>query len=295
MSVQTPAGLARILQILEQPRRTGAPNRLPPAPSKPLGADTLVTRGGLKGDRFAADPTLGAVAAGKAILGVGASGASVAAVQQAFVDMAFLVPGSVDGRFGPQTARSVENFQALAGLPQTGVVDRATMRALDRLAPPAGKQSWEPGVNPGPVPDPRVGDKIARVVVELKQHRAFLFDQQGQLEKIYGCRTGKDGTPTVPGVKIVDGKNDNPAAVSNALWPGSGGRAFGTRLLNLSDYDPETGRKYYGPHHGQELHGTYQDASIGQNFSHGCVGVRNQDIQEIFDQVANGELVRFDG
>ncbi|HEY9721773.1 MAG TPA: L,D-transpeptidase family protein [Oscillatoriaceae cyanobacterium] len=294
MSIHS-TGLSRILQILEQPRRPGAPRTLPQIAPQTMNSDKLTKSAVLKGDRFASDAGLNAVGAGQTTLGQGAVGPSVKAVQQAFVDMAFLIPGGVDGMYGPQTAQSVRNFQQMAGLPQTGVVDQATMKALDRYAPPAGKQSWDTGVNPGPLPDPRVGKKIARVVVETQQHRAFLFDKTGKLTKIYACRSGKTSTPTVPGVKIVDGKNDNPAAVSNALWPTSGGRAFGTRLMNLSDYDPETGRTYLGPHHGEELHGTYEDNSMGQNFSHGCVGLRNADIEEIYNQVANGELVRFDG
>ena len=94
-------------------------------------------------------------------------------------------------------------------------------------------------------------------------------------------------------MKVIDGKNDDPRSVSNALWPDAGGRAFGTRLLNLTDYDPATGRVYKGAHAGQELHGTYQDSSIGRDFSHGCVGLRNADIEEVFDQLGNGELVKF--
>ncbi len=39
--------------------------------------------------------------------------------------------GTVDGKFGPGTERAVKAFQTSAGLPSTGSVDAATLRALD--------------------------------------------------------------------------------------------------------------------------------------------------------------------
>ena len=48
-----------------------------------------------------------------------------------FYDM--IPPLAVDGIFGPATRRSVQAFQQLAGLPQTGAVDRATWEALYRV------------------------------------------------------------------------------------------------------------------------------------------------------------------
>lgn len=36
-----------------------------------------------------------------------------------------------DGRYGPGTSRAVSRFQSVAGLPETGIVDRETLRKLD--------------------------------------------------------------------------------------------------------------------------------------------------------------------
>ena len=137
---------------------------------------------------------------------------------------------------------------------------------------------------------------------EFQQIGALASDRAGNLTKIYGVRTGREqidaegkvGHATQAGVKVINAKNADPTEVSNALWPASNGQAFGTRLIDLSDYDVASGRSYKGPSSGQELHGTYSDASIGRDYSHGCVGLRNADIEEIFGQVRNGELVRFD-
>jgi murein L,D-transpeptidase YcbB/YkuD len=49
--------------------------------------------------------------------------------------------GKVDGIYGPQTVEAVENLQKDAGLPVTGLVDRATSAALDEAV--AGKSGAE--------------------------------------------------------------------------------------------------------------------------------------------------------
>jgi hypothetical protein len=138
------------------------------------------------------------------------------------------------------------------------------------------------------------------MVVSIGQHRAFLFDASGQLVKIYGVRTGTGGqangrgSETVPGVRTVTGRNSDPTAISQILWPESNGKAFGTRLLDLTLTDPATGKTRAGEGNGQELHGVYAENTIGLDASHGCVGFRNRDIEEIFPKLRNGDFVRFD-
>jgi peptidoglycan hydrolase-like protein with peptidoglycan-binding domain len=251
-------------------------------------------------ERFATDPGLAVLAAGQ-VLRPGGTPAGLPAVQQALIDMGFTIADGPTGYYGPQTTAAVRNFQVMAGLPADGVLGPQTMKALDRLAPPPGKQAWSPGVNAGPVPDPRVAPgKLARVVVSISQHRAFLYDASGKLTKIYGVRTGTGnwadgrGTATSPGVRVVTGMNSDPRAISSALWPESNGRAFGTRLIDLTRVDPTTGKTIGGEGNGQELHGTYQENTIGLDASHGCVGLRNQDAEEIYARLRPGDFVRFD-
>lgn len=238
---------------------------------------------------------------GAAPLGRGATGPAVAAVQQALIDMGFAVPAGAEGNFGPQTTQAVRNLQVAAGLPATGAVDAATFAALERHAPAPGRTAWDPGAKHALVPSPKLpGGGVARVVVGVGQHRAFLFDAKGKLVKIYGVRTGNAnhpdgrGSATMPGLKVINAKVKDPSAIATELWPESQGRAFGTRLLALSDVDPRTRRPIHTPYGGQELHGTYQANTIGRDASHGCVGVTNADIEEIFAAVGQGQFVRFD-
>ena len=69
-------------------------------------------------------------AAGSLPLSKGARGDRAVAVQYGLARLGFPV-GAVDGQFGPGTERAVKAFQATAQLPQTGVVDQATVKALD--------------------------------------------------------------------------------------------------------------------------------------------------------------------
>lgn len=62
-------------------------------------------------------------------LGVGSSGESVQALQQALIDQGFL-DGAADGEYGDGTAAGVQAFQESAGLEATGTADSETQRAL---------------------------------------------------------------------------------------------------------------------------------------------------------------------
>lgn len=296
-----PLNLQAIMKLLgDKPLVPAAP--VPTAPAMPVDGYRR-TGATLVNDRFAGNAELEAIATNRGVLGPHTSPETVALVQQALQDMAFMVPLGTNGTYGGATTQAIKNFQVMAGLKPDGRLGPLTLAALDRFAPPAGMTAWDPGSNPSLVPDPGVGNgRKARVVVSLDQHRAFFYDKAGSLQKIYGVRTGREqidaegkvGHATHPGVKVIDSRNADPTDISNQLWPESDGRAFGTRLLGLTDYDPATGRAFRSEFGGQELHGTYQDSSIGRDFSHGCVGMRNQDIEEIFSQVRPGELVRFE-
>lgn len=294
-----PLGLGNVIKLL-----TGGAQ---PAPTPRLTAPVMVrdgftrSSGSLGNARFSGNPELENIAAGRGVLNTTTSPQTVATIQQALQDMAFMVDLGNSGIYGPGTIQAIKNFQHMAGLAVDGSLGPQTLAALDKYAPAPGKTAWDKGQNPGPVPSPNVGyGKKARVVVSISQHRAFLFDKAGNLQKIYGVRTGREqvdtegniGHATHPCVKVIDSKNGDPTEVSNALWPTAGGKAFGTRLMGLTVYDPATGQKVPdSPWNGQELHGTYQDQSIGRDFSHGCMGMRNQDAEEVYGQVKVGDLV----
>ncbi|KYF95821.1 hypothetical protein BE20_44155 [Sorangium cellulosum] len=82
---------------------------------------------------LAANEVLRSIAAGAATLAEGARGDGVRALQDALG--ASGTSGermTADGSFGPKTRDAIVALQAAEGLPQTGIVDAATIAALDR-------------------------------------------------------------------------------------------------------------------------------------------------------------------
>lgn len=78
-------------------------------------------------------------------LGDHSKGDGLKKVQQAMTDMRFALPNSADGKYGPLTKTAITNFQVNAvkmfpAVKPTGVLDKATMTALDNLAPQPGEQ-----------------------------------------------------------------------------------------------------------------------------------------------------------
>jgi len=105
------------------------PGGAPPAPT------------GLTNARFSGDSTLAAVAAGRSTLGTGSRGEGVKAVQQALMDLGFDLPRyGADGSLGNEAKYALQRFQQEKGIPKTGKIDKATLTALDRAAPPPGKK-----------------------------------------------------------------------------------------------------------------------------------------------------------
>lgn len=91
--------------------------------------------------------------------------------------------------------------------------------------------------------------------------------RSGSLVKAYPVATGKPTTPTPTGTFTIINKQVNP------------GGPFGTRWMGLSK-----------PHYG--IHGTNNPPSIGTAASNGCVRMYNNDVNELFNEVPVGTVVR---
>ncbi len=227
----------------------------------------------------------------------GSSGEDVKAVQQALQDLGFSIGDSVDGDYGPRTRAGLLNFQDNRGLPETGDIDAATLKALDKVATAPGKNLSDNASeafyrDENLIPSNLLANgERAKVVIDRSEHRLFLFDGE-DLQAVHSVATGNAhhadgrGAATAVGVNVVDGKLNDPSSVATQLWDNPG--VFGTRLFNLSFVNLETGAL---SHSGHELHGTYNRSSIGKDASHGCIRMQNEAIESIFDTVHNGDYV----
>lgn len=100
------------------------------------------------------------------------------------------------------------------------------------------------------------------ILIEIDKKLLYLIDMDtNKVIKKYVVATGKSSTPTPIGsFKIIQ----------KAKWGGG----FGSRWMRLN-----VPWGQYG------IHGTNKPNSIGYNASHGCVRMRNKDIEELYSMV----------
>lgn len=109
------------------------------------------------------------------------------------------------------------------------------------------------------------------ITIKVPERVLELYDSNG-LYKKYQIAVGKSSTPTPVGDWKVIWKDYN--------W----GTGFGSRWMGL---DVPWG--IYG------IHGTNKPWSIGRFASHGCIRMRNSDVEELFEMVPIGTIVRIEG
>lgn len=245
---------------------------------------------------------------GKEVLSKGSKGENVKNIKQTLIDLGFWTGGSIEenenGTYGnstdifdKKTQDAVKNFQDSRGLAKTGKIDSKTMEELIKVAPAKGETLWSPSytkksenVYPSNI---LPNNQKARIVVDLSQHRLFLFKENStELEKVYSIASGKISnsktgqTLTTPGIRIIDNKLNDPGWLGEKLWKDK--TVFGTKLIGLGKYDLNTKRTY---DIGTEIHGTNSPNSIGTNASHGCMRMLNTAVEDLYKKVKKGDIV----
>lgn len=112
---------------------------------------------------------------------------------------------------------------------------------------------------------------IVSIVVRL-QERILEVYNNGESYKKFRIAVGKTSTPS-------------PVGEWNVVWKDyNWGTGFGTRWMGLN-----VSWGVYG------IHGTNKPWSIGQFASHGCIRMRNKDVEELFEWVPIGTPVKIEG
>jgi hypothetical protein len=112
--------------------------------------------------------------------------------------------------------------------------------------------------------------KVA-LVIKI-QSRVLEVYNDDQLYKKYRIAVGKGETPT-------------PIGEWNIVWKDyNWGTGFGTRWMGLNVPWGTFG-----------IHGTNKPWTIGQFASHGCIRMRNKDVEELFEWIPVGTPVRIEG
>jgi lipoprotein-anchoring transpeptidase ErfK/SrfK len=123
----------------------------------------------------------------------------------------------------------------------------------------------------------------SRLVVNLKTRRVSLY-QDGTLQATYEIAVGRDGWETPTGEFHILNMQQHPVwqnPITGETIPSGANNPLGSRWIGFwSDGIHQIG-----------FHGTNQEELIGQAVSHGCLRMRDQDIQTLYNQVAIGTPV----
>ena len=132
----------------------------------------------------------------------------------------------------------------------------------------------------------RIGEKLRiwtapfNILVNKSQNVLFLKTGEEVL-KIYHVSTGKDNITPVGTFKIA-------SKIEKPVWFRSGGAP-----IPSESPDNPLGSRWMGfdtdPHYG--IHGTIHPEAIGQQVTEGCVRLKNDDVEEIYDIVPIGTEV----
>ncbi len=161
-----------------------------------------------------------------------------------------------DGQYDERTAEVVKMFQTANRMPANGVVTQAVWECLMY-------DIESETCLTGAETDPKM-----RIEVDLIKHRLTVFRDQ-ELVKEYAVGVGKYGTPSPLGEwKVVH---------KGVAW----GNGFGTRWMGLN-----VPWGIYG------IHGTDKPYSIGASMSHGCIRMRNRDVEELYPLIPVGTRVK---
>jgi len=117
-----------------------------------------------------------------------------------------------------------------------------------------------------------------RIVVSIPDRKLAVVENDAVVT-VFPVAVGTAATPSPAGTFTIVNRVSNPTYYKSGQVIAPGARnPVGTRWIGLS-------RKGYG------IHGTNNPRSIGSAKSHGCIRLRNQDVEQLFDRVRPGDVV----
>ncbi len=126
---------------------------------------------------------------------------------------------------------------------------------------------------------PKTTSGPRRIVVSIPDRKLAVVDGNDAVLSVFSVAVGAPATPSPTGTFTVINRIPNPTYYTpgKVIGPGAA-NPLGTRWIGLSE-------KGYG------IHGTDAPASIGYAKSHGCIRLRNRDIERLFELVRPGDVV----
>jgi lipoprotein-anchoring transpeptidase ErfK/SrfK len=119
---------------------------------------------------------------------------------------------------------------------------------------------------------------VRRLVVSIPDRKLAVVENNHVVE-IYAVAVGAPNSPSPTGTFTIVNRVANPTYYhpGKVIAPGPQ-NPIGTRWIGLN-------QKGYG------IHGTDEPSSIGYAKSHGCIRLRNADVERLFERVRPGDVV----
>jgi len=119
---------------------------------------------------------------------------------------------------------------------------------------------------------------VRRLVVSIPDRKLAVIENNEVVE-VFAVAVGAPNSPSPTGTFTIVTRVANPTYYhpGKVIAPGPQ-NPIGTRWIGLN-------QKGYG------IHGTDQPASIGYAKSHGCIRLRNADVERLFERVHSGDVV----
>jgi len=125
--------------------------------------------------------------------------------------------------------------------------------------------------------------RIARVVVVSIPDRRLAVVENGAVSATFHIAVGATESPSPTGEFQIANRISNPTYYHpGTVIPSGKNSPIGTRWVGLS-------KKGYG------IHGTNAPRSVGRAASHGCIRLRNRDMERLFTMVRVGDVVQIHG
>jgi lipoprotein-anchoring transpeptidase ErfK/SrfK len=193
-------------------------------------------------------------------------------------------------RITPETQRKLRKALVVLGailLTATTGLTEPTIPAANMPQPtpapsaqPTPASPAQPASAPEVVtPDKPAEDDVVREIIISIPDRKLALVEDDEIVKIYPVAVGRAYTPSPAGDFEIINRVVSPTYYhKHVVIPPGPDNPLGTRWIGLS-------RKGFG------IHGTNEPWSIGRAASHGCIRMRQSDLEDLFSRVRPGDTV----
>jgi lipoprotein-anchoring transpeptidase ErfK/SrfK len=117
-----------------------------------------------------------------------------------------------------------------------------------------------------------------QVIISVLDHKLAVLEKGAVLRK-FDVAIGASASPSPTGRFVIVNRLSNPTYYHpGVVIPPGPDNPIGTRWIGLN-------RKGFG------IHGTNAPSSVGKSASHGCIRLRNRDVEKLFALLSVGDTV----